>query len=258
MWGHNTQIWVTTASLLGLSLGFALKSSSDTISKCPPAQWQPRHIFSCRPEEIGNGTDYFCDGDQVLIWQQTPVGLPKDMTSLRINNTKLVNLPMCSFAGLEIETLIIEANQQLTSLDLKVFVDLDGVQNLVIRDNPILNIDPLFRTLAPLFELKRLYLEDNLIQSSTSTTTADNESIGPNLEYISLKGNPLVRIDIDFFKPLFQSPLTRLSLEDCSLETIQEGILYTHISTYIIISLARPPCPAALPGRLVPAGSPRR
>ena len=69
-------------------------------------------------------------------------------------------------------------------------------------------------------------MENNFIQ--TPTTSPPNNPLFskiPNIEYLSLKGNPIRKITKDFFKPLAESKLNELNLENCFLETIEQGAL---------------------------------
>ena len=69
-------------------------------------------------------------------------------------------------------------------------------------------------------------MENNFIQAPT-TSPPNNPLFSkiPSIEYLSLKGNPIRKITKDFFKPLAESKLNELDLENCFLETIEQGAL---------------------------------
>ena len=100
-----------------------------------------------------------------------------------------------------------------------------SVETLIIRENPLLEIPLLFNLIQNLDELKYLHLEENFIQAPTPDTPDTNVK-SPNIEFLSLRGNPIRKITEDFFKPLAESNLFELDLENCFLESIEPGALH--------------------------------
>ena len=72
----------------------------------------------CRPTN-NDGTDYVCDGNNVTEWNFD--FLPDQLNSLTINETHLTKLPACAFSSLQINTLIIENNRFLHTIDEHAF-----------------------------------------------------------------------------------------------------------------------------------------
>ena len=102
------------------------------------------------------------------------------------------------------------------------------VETLIIRENPLLEIPLLFNLIQNLDELKYLHLEENFIQAPIPDTPPDQPTNvkAPNIEFLSLRGNPIRKITEDFFKPLAESNLFELDLENCFLESIEPAALH--------------------------------
>ena len=103
-----------------------------------------------------------------------------------------------------------------------------SVETLIIRENPLLEIPLLFSLIQNLDELKYLHLEENFIQATIPDTSPDQPTNvkAPNIEFLSLRGNPIRKITEDFFKPLAESNLFELDLENCFLESIEPAALH--------------------------------
>ena len=92
----------------------------------------------------------------------------------------------------------------------------------------MLEIPLLFNLIQNLDDLKYLHLEENFIQAPIPDTPPDQPTNvkAPNIEFLSLRGNPIRKITEDFFKPLAESNLFELDLENCFLESIEPGALH--------------------------------
>ena len=103
-----------------------------------------------------------------------------------------------------------------------------SVETLIIRENPLLEIPLLFSLIQNLDVLKYLHLEENFIQAPIPDTPPDQPTNvkAPNIEFLSLRGNPIRKITEDFFKPLAESNLFELDLENCFLESIEPAALH--------------------------------
>ena len=107
------------------------------------------------------------------------------------------------------------------------FAGMKFVETLIIRENPLLEIPLLFSLIQNLDELKYLHLEENFIQAPIPDTPVKPTNVkAPNIEFLSLRGNPIRKITEDFFKPLAESNLFELDLENCFLESIEPGALH--------------------------------
>ena len=73
-----------------------------------------------------------------------------------------------------------------------------------------------------LVNLRRLVLEYNCISlmNHQAALQHQNSVILPNLDYLSLEGNPLHQIGNSFFEPIKKSKLTQLNLGNCHLKSI--------------------------------------
>ena len=106
------------------------------------------------------------------------------------------------------------------------FTGIKLVDTIIIRKNPLLDIPLPFVLFQSLETLKYLHLDDNFIQAPmTSTPNKPINTKVHNIEYLSMKGNPIRKISGDFFKPLAESNLYELDLENCFLEIIEPGAL---------------------------------
>ena len=213
--------WIFLSLCFGLNYGFALK----TKSICPPPVFEAETKINeknCRFEN--NDENLICDGE-FSFWN--PSQMPNVLTSLRINGTKLNNLPACSFFSFSINTIIIEENINLTKIDANTFVGVKNLTRLIIKKNSKLDLPNLFRILSGLSDLKELVLDENLISSSKNDSDdevmEDFDAHLDSLEIISLFGNQLETISIGFFQPIKNSPIKELILQDCSIQTVEPG-----------------------------------
>ena len=110
---------------------------------------------------------------------------------------------------------------------MNTFVGVTNLTRLVIKKNPKLDLPNLFRILSGLADLKELVLDENLITSSKNDSndedTEDFDAHLDSLEIISLFGNQLETISVGFFKPIRNSPIKELILQDCSIQTVEPG-----------------------------------
>ena len=115
----------------------------------------------------------------------------------------------------------------MTKIDANTFVGVTNLTRLVIKKNPKLDLPNLFRILSGLSDLKELVLDENLISSSKNDSDdevmEDFDAHLDSLEIISLFGNQLQTISIGFFKPIKNSPIKELILQDCSIQTVEPG-----------------------------------
>ena len=90
-----------------------------------------------------------------------------DCFTLVFNATGLRSLPELAFSGLDISTIVIEANRELGSLENNTFSGLLGLRNLTIRRNLQLRWplsgNALFYSFSDADSLKVLDLEANNI-----------------------------------------------------------------------------------------------
>ena len=220
MRGLITLHWVILASYFCLSCGYALKTFCPVLSgTIESADSNSDNNKICRPEKNEDFSNLICDGN-FSIW--SPGNLPNSIQSLKINGTKLERFPACSFFSFSIETIIIEENRILNEIDQDTFVGLKNVKKLFIRKNPKLDIQNLFKVLRDLNQLEELYLEENLIQWHEKNLFNEKANLD-SLKIISLVGNPLKNISVDFFRPIQKSPLQELILQDCNIKTVESG-----------------------------------
>ena len=117
----------------------------------------------------------------------------------------------------------------MTKIDASTFVGVTNLTRLVIKKNPKLDLPNLFRILSGLADLKELVLDENLITSKNDSDDEQHEDMEDfdahldSLEIISLFGNQLQTISIGFFKPIKNSPIKELILQDCSIQTVEPG-----------------------------------
>ena len=79
----------------------------------------------------------------------------------------------------------------------------------------------LLGTFKALVGLEQLDLSFNKINlTSVDQYVKDVHPILPNLNYINLRGNPLVRLEEHIFYGLRKSPLKELNFQGCELESI--------------------------------------
>ena len=164
-----------------------------------------------------------CDGD-ISVW--SPGQMPNEIHTLTINSTKIKTLPACSFYDFSINTIIIEDNLDLSDIDRDAFVGIENLNTLIIRRNSKLNLPNLFRVFRSLNQLENLILEENSIQSDVDDfeEVLDEDEVDlSSLNAISLFGNPLKNITISLFKPLLNSPLQELNLQNCQIEVVEKG-----------------------------------
>ena len=91
--------------------------------------------------------------------------------------------------------------------------------NLLTMSNSIHH--SLFGTFKALVGLEQLDLSFNKINlTSVDQYVKDVHPILPNLNYINLRGNPLVRLEEHIFYGLRKSPLKELNFQGCELESI--------------------------------------
>ena len=198
---------------MNLAFGHALKTF------CPVLQQSLKDQSTCRQE----GFDLICDGD-ISVW--SPGQMPNEIHTLTINSTKIKTLPACSFYAFSINTIIIEDNLDLSDIDRDAFVGIENLNTLIIRRNPKLNLPNLFRVFRSLNQLENLILEENSIQSDVDDfeEVLDEDDVDlSSLNAISLFGNPLKNITISLFKPLLNSPLQELNLQNCQIEVVEKG-----------------------------------
>ena len=119
----------------------------------------------------------------------------------------------------------------MTKIDANTFVGVTNLTRLVIKKNPKLDLPNLFRILSGLADLKELVLDENLITSKNDSDDdeqheddmEDFDAHLDSLEIISLFGNQLETISVGFFKPIRNSPIKELILQDCSIQTVEPG-----------------------------------
>ena len=91
--------------------------------------------------------------------------------------------------------------------------------NLLTMSNSIHH--SLFGTFKALVGLEHLDLSFNKINlTSVDQYVKDVHPILPKLNYVNLRGNPLVRLEEHIFYGLRNSPLKELNFQGCELESI--------------------------------------
>lgn len=191
----------------------ASTTASQPLTTCPPIDLE--YVYECRSVST---SAFVCDEANMTSIPTTR--LPPNLSYLRINGTSLSVLNNCMLSGFTINTIEVENNLLLEAVQRDAFFGLKGLQILKIRGNKILNVQPLFEPFHYLDDLVSLYLEDNLVNDERGEGTTTMSS---KLSTLVLKGNPLVRIEHEFFSPLRDSPLVDLDMTSCSLEEITPG-----------------------------------
>lgn len=223
-----TLIWASSFISCGLGLQTSSTGGKTWHVQIHSLQCTTTYLFSgqqCRSGAFAN--EFICDGANITEWQFDNFST-KAIEKITINKTFLSEFPAYAFNGLEIAVLLIEDNPLLKSIDPYAFKGLHFCETVIIRSNENLDIPLLFNLFDRLPGLKYLYLDDNFIQAKNADndflpTTAKSNM--PDLQVLSLKGNPLQKISVDFFKPLATSSLKEINLQDCKLESIEIGAM---------------------------------
>ncbi len=176
----------------------------------------------------GYSYDYLCDRPG---WERAvPLEMfPGRLEYLGLNDTGLAYYPSASFANKTILFLEINNHLESFSLDPNAFQGLIGTQVLHIQGNLWGDLTeslftPFFGMFAPLGELTQLKLEFNALGFTGIDFIAskDGPTVMPKLEYLSLKGNLVGRIEDYLFHPLRESPITELNLNTAGISSIGE------------------------------------
>ena len=151
---------------------------------------------------------------------------PDRTERLRLNDTGLDRLPAFSFACKSVLLLEVE-NHPVFSVDAEAFADLHLTQIVALRYNgwSLETADSLahsfFHPFRHLANLTQLVLEYNALNlTGVDAAPKSRKTILPRLEYLSLEGNKLSRIEDYLFFPLRSSPLVELNLKSAGLSSI--------------------------------------
>ena len=86
-----------------------------------------------------------------------------------------------------------------------------------------MSLSPITQVFGPLNKLTYLILDGNEFNLTEVGKETTKDIVLPCLEHLSLKGNPLTRIEKNFFVPLSCSPLKELYLQSADLLSIHPG-----------------------------------
>lgn len=163
-----------------------------------------------------------------------PEEFPDTIAYLQLNGTNITDFGPHMLAGKHILYLDI-VNHHIDRVDSNAFVGMRETQVIRIKDSDWSNVtDDPDRSFLSLFhhnpELTQIILENNnLIIENVDINIKNNRTILPNLYYLSLKKNPLIRIEDYFFWNLRESNLTHLNLHSCDLRSLG-GKAFAHLN----------------------------
>lgn len=150
--------------------------------------------------------------------------LPSNLTYLKVSNTNINRLDMAELAAMSVEFLYVTDNP-LESVE-GTFMDMNSSTrflnlsyNQLTMGNSIHH--SFFGTFRSMVGLEQLDLSFNRINlTEVDMFVKDTSPILPCLSYVSLKGNPLVRLERHIFHGLRGSRLKELNFQGCQLESI--------------------------------------
>lgn len=150
--------------------------------------------------------------------------IPANLSMFQVSQTQLHVLDYGVFQGKSIEAIIIQDNP-LDQITEGAFDGVSGLRYLMIKGNDLkvaeYQLANFFSPFRGLDDLEALVLDHNLLDlTGVGIEMSDYNKILPSVLYLSLRSNPLRRIERNFFTPLFDSPLQSLDLQSGSLESI--------------------------------------
>lgn len=151
-----------------------------------------------------------------------PDKFPDALHYLRIMRTGISRLNGDAFGGKDILVLEITGHvEHILEITEESFADLTGIQQLIIHNNNlgVSHGNGFFTTFTHLDRLDVLDLDYNGLHfnGSGSDPDPDSDPVLTSVRHLSLRGNPMEKIDDYFFWDLRESPLISLNLQSCNI-----------------------------------------
>ena len=174
-------------------------------------------------------SEYACSGYDITELSNSDVP-SKPLLSFELTSTSIVVLMNQTFQNKNIQTIRIQQNSLLMTIESSAFYGVIGLKQLLLDDNhihlnglpdPFLQIPNLFVPFRTLTGLEILSLRNNDIRNDDLAEYLENgkhiPEILPCLKELDLSGNSLAFVDSCIFLPLRCSQLTHLSIANTDL-----------------------------------------
>ena len=168
------------------------------------------------------------DDDQMMVscgsaeWTEVlPDTFPDTLHYLRIMGTSIRRLDAEAFGDKDILVLEITENDLSLEVAEDSFANLTGIQQLIIHHNnlSVLSSQGFFTAFRHLVHLDVLDLDYNGLNFNGTGGRPSwlSEPALPSVRHLSLRGNPIGRIQDYFFWDLRESPIVSLNLQSCDI-----------------------------------------
>ena len=183
---------------------------------------------------------YICNGYGITDLKNSDIP-SRPLKEFGLINTDISELRNLTFQNKIIETIKIQNNQLLITVEQDAFIGVIGLRYLFLDNNnirmnglpdPTLHLPNLFVPFRSLESLETLCLSNNDIRNDDVATHSDDkrntQEILPCLKKLDLSGNSLAFVDSCMFLPLRCSPLMHLSIANADLSStygVSNGML---------------------------------